>query len=282
LEFNIRDLVRNPETGVSPTFTPEGLSKPHLTDVWPEAQVENAARMIRNTYQEQGAGPNPKELTKELEKVLEAPRVDWPTGLCRRLWDYLAEINELRRLSPQHLARWYYLVGFCLRPGFGDPLDKFRVEQLWKILHAPPRNENLNPGRVVPKLFEGGADYWIMWRRVAGGLNAALQQSMFDRLRPSLVPSRGKVGIKPSANELAEMWRTAASLERLDVKQKELLGETLLKPLKKSPAATYGLWSLTRLGARMLFYGPLNAVVYFFFTGFGFGAGPSACGSKPI
>jgi hypothetical protein len=36
----------------------------------------------------------------------------------------------------------------------------------------------------------------------------------------------------------------------------------LLKPLRRSPAPTYGFWALTRLGARVLLYGPLNAVVH--------------------
>ncbi len=58
------------------------------------------------------------------------------------------------------------------------------------------------------------------------------------------------------------MSRTAASLERLETKHKEALGEGLLKPLKRSPVPTYGFWSLTRLGARMLLYGPLNAVIH--------------------
>src|SRR5262249_44728028 len=57
-------------------------------------------------------------------------------------------------------------------------------------------------------------------------------------------------------------WRTAASLERLDAKHKEALGQALLKPLRRSPVPTYGFWALTRLGARVLLYGPLNAVVH--------------------
>jgi hypothetical protein len=58
------------------------------------------------------------------------------------------------------------------------------------------------------------------------------------------------------------MWRAAASLERLDVKNKEALGTALLKSLRRSPVPTYGFWALTRLGARALLYGPLNAVVH--------------------
>ena len=111
-------------------------------------------------------------------------------------------------------------------------------------------------------MTEGGADYWIMWRRVAGGLSGQYQATLYNRLRPVLLPAKGKVVYKPGANELAEMWRAAASLERLDVKQKELLAQALLKSLRRSPVPTYGFFALTRLGARVLLYGPLNAVVH--------------------
>src|SRR5262249_20304828 len=153
----------------------------------------------------------------------------WPTGLCRRLWDFLAEVADQRRQSAQHLSRWYHLVGYCLRPGFGDSLDRFRVEQLWKMLAAPPRADGARSGTA--RQVEGGAQYWIMWRRVAGGLNASLQQALCDRLRPILLPAKGKAIVKPGPDELAEMWRAAASLERLDVKQKDAFAQALLKTL---------------------------------------------------
>ena len=227
-----------------------------LLDVWPEVQVQEAARLIRGTFNE--GQPEAKELTKSLEAVLDAPRHEWPTGLCRRQWEFLAEVAEQRRRSPPHMSRWYHLVGYCLRPGFGDSLDRFRVEQLWKLMHAP----RAEPGKSAAKIQDGGADYWIMWRRVAGGLHGQLQQSLADRLRPFLLPSKGKGAIKPGANELAEMWRAAASLERIDTKQKEAMGQVLLKQVRRSPAPTYAFWALTRLGARVLLYGPLNAIVH--------------------
>ena len=257
LEFNVRDIVK--DDGSTQAESPAGEPAQTVTDVWPETQVQEAAQLIHGAYDTDEPQPAPQELTKALEKALDAPRHDWPTGLCRRLWEFLAEVAEHRRRSPAHSSRWYHLVGYCLRPGFGDPLDRYRVEQLWKIMQAPPRSE---PGRIVPRLPEGGADYWIMWRRVAGGLNTTLQQALFDRLRPALLPGKGKAGVKPGANELAEMWRAVASLERLDIKHKDASGQALLKPLRRSPVPTYGFWALTRLGARVLLYGPLNAVVH--------------------
>jgi hypothetical protein len=216
--------------------------------------VQKAAEAIRATFE--GAAP-PNELTKTLEAALDARRDEWPTGLCRRLWTFIEEQADRRTRSSQHLNRWYHLAGFCLRPGFGDSLDRYRIEQLWKMLAAPFR-----AGAVTQQQAEGGADYWIMWRRVAGGLSTAIQNTLMNRLRPVLLPVKGKAVVKPGANELAEMWRAAASLERLDVKTKEALGVNLLRQVGKSPVPTYAFWALTRLGARMLFYGPLNLVVH--------------------
>lgn len=268
LEFNIRDVVKDVDEKDEEPQSQESV----IADVWPEEQVQEAARLIREVYRV-GAAPgaplatddaDPKQLTKALEAALENGRDKWPTALCRRLWDFLAETAEQRRTSPAHLSRWYNLVGYCLRPGFGDPLDKFRVNQLWKLLHAPrPATTNRSGGQVKALAApEGGADFWIMWRRVAGGLNAQLQNTLFNRLRPILLPGKGKNTAKPGANELAEMWRAAAALERLDVKSKEALGQNVVKACRRGPVPPYAFWALTRLGARVLLYGPLNAVVH--------------------
>jgi hypothetical protein len=264
MEFNVRDLIKESPTREA---SEEDGQATGVTDVWPESQVQEAAAYIRAVYTtsggeqtDQASASTPQELTKRLERVLSASRYQWPTGLCRRLWEFLEESAGERRRSPAHLSRWYNLVGWCLRPGFGDPLDKFRIEQLWKLLAAPPRPE---PGRgsPAPRLPEGGAEHWVMWRRVAGGLNTSLQKALYDRLRPTLLPS-SKNAPRAGPNELAEMWRAAASLERLDVKQKELLGNAVLKSLRRAPAPVYAFWSLTRLGARSLLYGPLNTVIH--------------------
>ena len=160
---------------------------------------------------------------------------------------------------PAHLSRWYHLVGYCLRPGFGDPLDKYRVEQLWKLMHAPPRARPAEP--PLPAARGRGR----LLDHVAARRRRPERPAADSPVQPAAagpVASQRQGGVKPGANELAEMWRAAASLERLDVKQKEQLGQALLKPLRRSPVPTYGFWALTRLGARVLLYGPLNAVVH--------------------
>ena len=79
LEFNVRDIVKDDadEDGRAP----RAGDSDRVTDVWPEAQVQEAARLIRAAYQPTAdAPPTPQELTKALEAALDAPRHDWPTG----------------------------------------------------------------------------------------------------------------------------------------------------------------------------------------------------------
>ena len=57
------------------------------------------------------------------------------------------------------------------------------------------------------------------------------------------------------------MWRTAASLELLPTGTKTELGEALLRRVKAGDFRESELWCLSRLGARELFYGPINQVL---------------------
>jgi hypothetical protein len=68
---------------------------------------------------------------------------------------------------------------------------------------------------------------------------------------------------KASKQELAEMWRVVASLERLPVAHKLKLGEELMRRMetRKGREDAVHLWALSRIGARVPLYGPLNAVV---------------------
>jgi hypothetical protein len=270
LEFNLREVLQLPAKDQE---TEEASTSSRLVDIFPEEKIQAAQTLIAQVFATGALSPkspavalrpslvpNAKELTRQLEEVLESSRSDWPTTVCRRLWDTLEAYAAGRSKSPAHLARWYNLSGFVLRPGFGDPLDRYRVESLWKLIMSAASAGASSSSKAA--LGEGGAEYWILWRRVAGGLNTALQQQLFSRLRPILLPQKGKSFSRPPANEYIEMWRTAAALERLDPRTKEQLAENLLRELKKVPLPPYLFWSLTRLGARVLLYGPLNTVVH--------------------
>lgn len=244
LEFNTRETVED-KREAEVERSAEIVSQPAMA--LPEEQINAALQELATTY----AYPNEdaaKQLTKIWELLLETSRRDWPSSLCRRLADGLLEVAESRRRTPAHLSRWYNLTGYCLRPGYGDTRDRFRVDQLWKLLNAPGRQP------------EGGADYWILWRRVSGGLPANLQATLLERLRPILLPGKAPA-IKPNNNELAEMWRAAASLERLEPKVKALLAEPLLKQYRRPPVQHYAPWALARLGSRSMLYAPMNNIV---------------------
>ncbi|SPF34996.1 hypothetical protein SBA4_1600017 [Candidatus Sulfopaludibacter sp. SbA4] len=57
------------------------------------------------------------------------------------------------------------------------------------------------------------------------------------------------------------MWRAASSLELLPIGTKTELGEALVKRVRTGDYKESELWCLSRLGARKLFYGPINLVV---------------------
>src|SRR5581483_11261867 len=104
-------------------------------------------------------------------------------------------------------------------------------------------------------------DWWIFWGRVAGGLNRNQQADIYQRISGSLLPRGNKKPQRINAALLREMWRTASSLELLPIGTKTELGDALIKRVKTGDFRESELWCLSRLGARKLFYGPINLVV---------------------
>ena len=104
-------------------------------------------------------------------------------------------------------------------------------------------------------------EWWIFWGRIAGGLNRNQQVDIFQRLAPFLLPRGNKKQQRINSSLLREMWRTAASLELLPVATRTELGDALIRAGKASSFRDSDLWCLSRLGARELFYGPINQVL---------------------
>jgi molecular chaperone DnaK (HSP70) len=220
-----------------------------------DAAIE-AIRAAFSTSASDDAGP--ARLVKRLEEVLVLARDEWPPSALRAFWEPLRDLAESRLKSSRHESRWLNLAGFCLRPGTGFPLDEVRIKALWPVFHA---------GVKHVKDVQCWSDWWVLWRRVAAGLNRAHHEEIHRRLAPFLLPPKGGPGKKqprpkPEPHELAEMWRCAASLERLAANLKEALGEPLVRDLKRPNAPAYALWCLGRLGARVPLYGPANTVAH--------------------
>lgn len=218
-------------------------------------RIDDARARIQRAF---STGDGLATLTRDLEAVLEARRDDWSVTTARALFDALIEVAAERKKTPDHEQRWLNLAGFLLRPGTGAPLDAWRTRVMWGVF-----NENLAHPRSEP----GKLAWWIVWRRISGGLAKGQQDQIFDRLARLLLPNplqaKKLTEARPSKQELAEMWRTLASLERLPVGNKIKLADELMRRLepRKGREDPVNLWALSRLGARVPLYGPLNAVI---------------------
>jgi hypothetical protein len=170
----------------------------------------------------------------------------------RKLSDVLADVAEGRKKSPRFEARWLNLFGFCLRPGFGAVLDDWRMTQARKAYLA---------GLTFPKDLQCQVEWMVLWRRIAGGLNAGQQRELYQQNMPTLGVGDKKRGGRINSQVERQGWQLLASLEQLPAAVRLALGKDLLARIKVEPANQNFLWSLGRLGARIPFYGPLNCVV---------------------
>lgn len=217
-----------------------------------EDSVVSAMRdRIVAAFSTQNSHSNLQTLVKNLAADLDKPRDHWPLGLIRNLADTLLKHADARRADAEFEHRWLNLTGFMMRPGFGDVYDPQRIKRLWKIHHS---------GLIHEKTAQVRAEWWIMWRRIAGGLNPGQQRQFLQEIMPLLVP-KPKQKIRMSPQERLELWMAAANMERLLVKDKILLGGALQKELRPKKAKPQQYWALSRLGARVLLYGPDDRVV---------------------
>ncbi len=232
-----------------------------IESVVDQATLALAQRAIERTFGvgDDGTGNyTPEGLRKRLETILELPKEAWPTGLIRKLADTFLAVAEGRKRSFQHEAFWLNLLGFCLRPGYGDPGDELRMKAVWGI----------NLEGMVFNRPQVRTEWWICWRRVAGGLKAGHQLQIYEQVRASLEASAGKKRAKGGASYLSaaeelEVWLVLANFERLPPNSKVSLGRTLLAKLqasKEEPTAKE-LWALSRFGARRAMYGPLDRLI---------------------
>ena len=238
-------------------FELRGTSKPGaitVTESMP-ARFTEAIGLVDRVY---GTKPMPvgpkdvKNLVRELEKVL-GPREAWRLPVLRELWTALFAGAGKRRRSADHERVLYHLMGYALRPGVGYPLDAWRAEQTFGLF------KDLVTAHGDAAVW---AEYWILWRRIAGGLDEKAQSTLWAYLRPWLEKKLGppmkekSKGVVPQG--LDEMVRAVASLELLPVDEKALFGSFVLAKI-----ATGGpwAWALGRVGARVPVHGASHRVV---------------------
>jgi hypothetical protein len=195
-----------------------------------------------------------RRLRGHLEHLL-GKREDWEMPLLRALFDALLQRARRRRRSAEHERLWLNLTGYCLRPGLGDALDDWRIEQLCDLL--PQGIQYVNES-------QNWSEWWTFWRRAAGGLPAASQEQLLSELAPWLRAEPARNRSRPAvavAGSHDDMLRLVASLERLPIERKREIGEWLLERLRKASEKALGWWVLGRIGARQPLYGSAHQVI---------------------
>jgi molecular chaperone DnaK (HSP70) len=195
-----------------------------------------------------------KRLRSDLERCL-GPRDRWGSFLLRELYVAVWDGARRRRRSADHERVWLNLAGFCLRPGFGYPLDDWRARELWELY---------GQGVQFVQDSQVWSEWWTLWRRVAGGLGEPAQTRLLDDLAFDLQPAGSAQHKKPPGPRRQgydDMVRLAASLERVPVERKAELGDWWLKRLRKPKEGTHTWWALGRLGVRVPQYGSAHQVV---------------------
>jgi len=218
-----------------------------------------------------------KQLRAQLEQLL-GSRESWHTPLLRRLFDALMERAKGRRRSSEHERAWLNLSGYCLRPGFGHTLDEWRIEQLWSMYETGVQHH---------KDSQVCAEWWTLWRRVAGGLSVEAQLRVLDDFAFNVQADATERGRRPVTlvnGSEEDMLRLGASLERIPGSYKAEIGAWMLGRLEAANKAAAKaaanktrtgaadaakaeasqarfLWGLSRVGARQPFHGSAHDVV---------------------
>ncbi|HET9240757.1 MAG TPA: Hsp70 family protein [Oligoflexus sp.] len=214
-------------------------------DVKLPPRFAEAEKVLKAHFSKQGVPAGISSLPKLLEEIL-GPRSEWNMPTLRAIWPYLADAMFRRQKDTDGEAVWLYLAGFCLRPGFGASRDSERMQSLWRIF-----DQGYSKGAAEKKLEE---QWYLLWRRVAGGLNRTQQNRIMDRILPS-IRKIGEAG--------PEMIRLAASLERADASRRIQLGRTLLQQIASGNKDQLDarIWALARVSSRYPLYAGPEAVL---------------------
>ena len=231
-------------------------SRPPAPSRPPPPRLAEALEAIRRVFGE--GRPDVKEresrdLPRELERLL-GERREWTLETNRALFDAVAEGRAGRRRSEDHERVFWMLAGYCLRPGFGAPLDDQRLAQLVPLFEAGMASA------AKPRSWQ---QFWIAWRRVVAGLREETQTRLLGLLEPFWAPSELKLKRSKSlkaADASYDMLELLASLERVPADRRKQLGDWLIERTFQDRDPR--LWSaLGRVGARVPGYASAHHVV---------------------
>ncbi|MDW8364057.1 MAG: Hsp70 family protein [Myxococcales bacterium] len=221
------------------------------------AQAVERIQAVYGKPSEQADPRAVKTLRTDLEKIL-GERPSWDLPLLRELFGALLAGARRRRRSADHERVWFNLAGYCLRPGRGYALDEWRVRQVEPLL---------DEGIQFAPESQNWAEFWIFWRRIAGGLSAATQARLGAMVEYYLHPPTERPRPRPPGPRLLgydDMVRLVGALEDLSPDRKIRFGDWLVERLTRHPALRENpqSWAAVgRLGARVPVHGSVHNVV---------------------
>ncbi len=226
------------------TFEDESLAAASTEARVAPDKIKQAVQLLQKAFAKGSVvveGLRVEALPRQLEDILGLPREEWPLSTLRQLWDPLQESMHRRQKSAEHESAWLYLAGFCLRPGWGSPRDPERIRQLWSLF-----DHGWNKVYADDRRLEN--QWWLMWRRVAGGLDPTQQSRILDKLLPQL---------RKDGSTSPEMIRLAAALERASMDKRLQTGRVLAQQISSGQKDLLEprIWSLARISSRF----PLSA-----------------------
>ncbi len=256
LEF---DLRATPATAIEVQDNGTQVTEAQGFNATQKTAANEALQRIFGRAKEPPQPRDVRQLLKTLQLAVNSKREHWTLPQLRDLWELSALGAKRRRRSAEHEAVFFTLAGYVLRPGFGYPLDEWRVRELWS-LH--------NQGVQYHQEGQVWHAWWVMWRRVVGGLSAEQQRVLLSsvgrHLRPELGPPEPQSKKKKSKRQVKgqeEMLRLVGALERIDPSAKAEWGEWILKQVESGRSTLTHTWALARLGARVPFSGAVHNVV---------------------
>jgi hypothetical protein len=212
------------------------------SDIEAALWLSDAEKIVSGVYGKKNQGAQsakPREIFDALEKLIGRPKSDWDTQELRSVWPFLAKGITRRGRSLDHETTWLSLAGFVLRPGFGAELDDWRITTAWKAFDL---------GLSHPKEARAQVQWWIFWRRIAGGLDEKQQEKVYGKARKAL---------EKKGADLAEVYRLIGALEKIPQAEKVSFAKQCMKLIlgRRKVGIEPCIWAL----GRVLNRSPLNA-----------------------